>query len=429
MLALLRRFAGSKSGNFSQIAALLTVPLVGAIGLAVDYSHALEVRNQLYEAADAAAVGSIADSSPAYDQTALMEDDGPVPAGEEDALNLFNANVSSAWAVEVSAVKAEVKKAGADLTAKVSFTARIPMTFMRIFGYEYLDVQGEATSARRTAPFIDFYLLLDNTPSMGVGATTGDISRMVANTPDKCAFACHDLSKANNYYTLAKQLDVAMRIDVVREATQQMMDTAVARRAHANQFRMALYTFGDAATNRQLTKLAPLTSDLKKVNEAADAVDLMTIPYQNFDSDQLTDFDGTFAALDKEIDKPGNGTSTKDRQKVVFFVSDGVADSYKPADCSKLTTKGRCQEPIDVDDCTRLKDRGIRIAVLYTTYLPLPTNAWYNTWIKPFQGQIATNMSACASPGYFFEVSPSEGISEAMEALFMKVISVPRLTG
>jgi Flp pilus assembly protein TadG len=429
MFTLLRRWAGSKSGNFSQIAALLTVPLIGAVGLAVDYGHALEVSKQLQEAADAAAVGAIADSSPAYAQTALMEDDGPVPAGEKDAINLFNANVRSQWSAEVSEVKAEVRKAGADLTAKVSFTARIPTTFMRILGNEYVDMKGEATSARRTAPFIDFYLLLDNTPSMGVGATTSDISRMVANTPDKCAFACHDLSSANNYYTLAKQLNVALRIDVVREATQRMTDTAADRRAHSNQFRMALYTFGDTATNRKLTKLAPLTSDLKKVNEAADAVDLMSIPYQNFDSDELTDFDGAFAALDKEIDKPGNGTSTKDRQKVVFFVSDGVADSDKPFDCSKPTTKGRCQEPIDLDDCTKLKDRGIRVAVLYTTYLPLPTNTWYNTWIKPFQGQIATNMSACASPGYFFEVSPSEGISEAMEALFLKVISAPRLTG
>src|SRR5690349_11029030 len=109
MFTLLRRFAGSKSGNFAQLAALLTVPLVGAVGLAVDYSQALEVRRQLYEAADAAAVGAIADSSPAYDQTALMEDDGPVPAGEKDAISLFNANVSSAWAVQVSAVKAEVR--------------------------------------------------------------------------------------------------------------------------------------------------------------------------------------------------------------------------------------------------------------------------------------------------------------------------------
>jgi hypothetical protein len=74
-----------------------------------------------------------------------------------------------------------------------------------------------------------------------------------------------------------------------------------------------------------------------------------------------------------------------------------------------------------------LKERGIKVAVLYTTYLPLPSNGWYNNWIKPFQNEIGVKMKECASPGLFFEVSPSEGISEAMDALFMKTISVLRL--
>jgi hypothetical protein len=37
-------------------------------------------------------------------------------------------------------------------------------------------------------------------------------------------------------------------------------------------------------------------------------------------------------------------------------------------------------------------------------------------------------MSACASPGLYFEVSPTEGISAAMKALFLKTISSPRIT-
>jgi hypothetical protein len=37
-------------------------------------------------------------------------------------------------------------------------------------------------------------------------------------------------------------------------------------------------------------------------------------------------------------------------------------------------------------------------------------------------------MSQCATPGFYFEVSPTEGISEAMEALFLKVIASPRIT-
>ena len=37
-------------------------------------------------------------------------------------------------------------------------------------------------------------------------------------------------------------------------------------------------------------------------------------------------------------------------------------------------------------------------------------------------------MKECASDGLFFEVSPSQGIDEAMNALFMKIINMPRLT-
>jgi hypothetical protein len=54
---------------------------------------------------------------------------------------------------------------------------------------------------------------------MGVAATPADVAKMVANTPDQCAFACHDLSTApNDYYSKAKSLGVTMRIDVLRTA-------------------------------------------------------------------------------------------------------------------------------------------------------------------------------------------------------------------
>ena len=90
-----------------------------------------------------------------------------------------------------------------------------------------------------------------------------------------------------------------------------------------------------------------------------------------------------------------------------------------------------------MSDCTALKNRGIKIAVLYTTYLALPTNGWYVAYIDPFnQGpyspsvnsKIAQNMESCASPGLYFEVSPTDGISEAMTALFNKVVQEARIT-
>jgi hypothetical protein len=124
----------------------------------------------------------------------------------------------------------------------------------------------------------------------------------------------------------------------------------------------------------------------------------------------------------------GSGKTSSDRQKVLFLVTDGVGDSYKPNTCTKPTTGGRCQEPLATAFCQPLKNQNIKIAILYTTYFPLPTNGWYNQWIAPFQSQIGTNLQTCASPGLYFEVSPTQGISDAMNALFLKVIRTPRIT-
>ena len=88
-------------------------------------------------------------------------------------------------------------------------------------------------------------------------------------------------------------------------------------------------------------------------------------------------------AINSAITTPGTGTSSAPL-KYLFFVSDGVADEVNTG-CFKPTRgSGRCQSPINPALCTTLKNRGIKIAVLYTTYLALPTNAWYNSWIAPF---------------------------------------------
>jgi hypothetical protein len=257
---------------------------------------------------------------------------------------------------------------------------------------------------------------------------------MVNNTPDKCAFACHDLAAApNDYYTLAKKLKVTMRIDVVRTATQQLMDTATALQTLPSQYRMAIYTFGKTAATAGLTTIASLSSNLSTAKTLAASIDLMTVVGQNQNNDQDTNYDSIFPALNSAITAPGPGTKNSP-QKVVFFVSDGVADEANSSSCSQPTTGGRCQEPINVALCTAMKNRGIFVAVLYTTYLPLPTNdpngqkSWYGKWIAPFSSKIATNMQACASPGLYFEVSPTQGISSALQALFQKAVASARLT-
>jgi Flp pilus assembly protein TadG len=423
-----RGLARDQGGNIAITFALALIPMTLSVGSAVDYSYANKVKAKLDAAADAAALSAV-------NKTAM----GASAKDAEDwAAKMFNAQVAQAR-VKLAKLDVKVTEKGKVRSAEVKYTAGVQTSFMGLVGLNTMDVGGTATAASALATYIDFYLLLDNTPSMGVGATTKDIDTMVARTPDKCAFACHDLSDPNDYYSVAKKNNVAMRIDVVRQATQQLMDTASNTQAASGQFRMAIYTFGAEATNRKLTTIQSLTTDLSKAKSSAAAIDLMTVPYQNYAADTLTDFHSVLTAINKEMKDPGDGSISSQAQKILFFVSDGVADrALGSPQCMQATTYStdpktgqsyiRCQEQLDVNLCKTIKDRGIRIAGLYTTYLPLPTNSWYTKWIQPFSGKIAENMKACASEGLYFEVSPTQGISDAMTALFKKVVQQARLT-
>lgn len=427
-----RNFWRDRSGNFGVLTALLVVPIFGSAGVALDIGQAMAVKSDLQNAADAAVLSSVAKMSAHVEAARKMSGDGKIVLPDDEALNFFKSDTVGREDFEVDSVEVSVEKKGNLVEAVVTYQATVNTTLTRLLGKEFVTVSGRATAKYETEMFSDFYLLLDNTPSMGVGATPADVSKLVANTSDKCAFACHivkdGVADPNSYYFKAKQLGVTTRINVVAKATASLMDTAVDARKSSNQYRMAVYTFGEKAEDTKLLEVVPLTTDLAVAKKKASGIDLMSIPQQGYNNDQQTDFDRALTQITDKMGKPGNGTSAATPDKVVFFVSDGVGDSYKPSSCTKKTTGGRCQEPIDTKFCATLKDKGYRIAVLYTTYLPLPTNSWYNTWISPFQTQISSKMQECASPGLFFEVSPTEGITEAMSALFKRVITSPRLT-
>ena len=79
-------------------------------------------------------------------------------------------------------------------TAVVNYTATKSNMFMGIFGYPTTTVIGSSTAQAGLTTNIDFYLLLDNSPSMNIAATSAGITTMVAATSAQggCAFACHE---------------------------------------------------------------------------------------------------------------------------------------------------------------------------------------------------------------------------------------------
>src|SRR5215218_1795119 len=352
--SLLNRFRRDKAGNVAVIFAIASVPILTAVGCAVDYSRATQIRAKLQASIDAASVGSVSKSSPGFIAAGSMTSDGPIPAGVADATNIFNANMNGVNGYTPGSMTAAMTKKASIITSTLNFSATVPTMFLGLIGKNTVTVTGSSTATTSMPLYIDFYLLLDNSPSMGVGATPADVAKMVNNTSDQCAFACHDLNDNKNYYKLAKSLGVTTRIDVLRSATQSLMDTAAATQTYSNQFRMAIYDFGAAASSAGLRALFSLSGSLSSAKSAAGNIDLMTVNGQNENNDQDTQFSSIMPQINTAISAPGAGTSSAP-MKYLFFVSDGVADEYNPGCIKTPTSAGRCQSPIDTALCTTIK--------------------------------------------------------------------------
>jgi hypothetical protein len=144
----------------------------------------------------------------------------------------------------------------------------------------------------------------------------------------------------------------------------------------------------------------------------------------DYSGDTNTNYDAAMLGITNLIPTPGNGTrqAGDTPKEILFFVTDGTED--------EVSGGSRTLSPMigSQDWCTPLKSKGVQIAVLYTQYLPLPTNAFYNWYMAPWQPQVATALSNCASPGLFSQVGAGEDISAALAALFQLTMHSAHLT-
>jgi Flp pilus assembly protein TadG len=424
--AALRRFIGDRKGNVAIIFAFSLMPIALLTGMGIDYTVATQKKAMLDAAADAAALSAVTPAMMAQNSTASIT----------AATNMFNSQVASIPGLNYVSQNLSVNAVdnGLKRTVTVTYTASSPNAFAGVLGRQAWSLGGSSQATASVAPNIDFYLLLDNSPSMAIAATTAGINTMVANTAAQggCAFACHESNpSADNLgnpggidnYNLAKNLGVVTRIQNLNAATQSLMDTATTTmNNYRSTYRMAIYTFNTGGAKT----ITALTSSMSTAKSLAASIDVLQVYKNNWltsassNSDEDTDFEAAIANMNTTMPNPGTGMAASTPQEVLFVVSDGVDDSNVGG--------SRNQALFNTSMCTTIKNRGIRIAVLYTTYLPLPTNSWYNTYISPFQPQIAGNMQGCASPGLFFQVSTDQDISAAMNALFQQAVATARLT-
>jgi Flp pilus assembly protein TadG len=194
----LRRFRRDSRGNIAVIFALAILPILAAIGCAIDYSLATRMKAKLQSAADAASVASISRNSVGYIAATQMTGDGRVTAAENDANAIFDGNESLIPGKPVATRSTTVTKTGIKLAANVQFSYDVPVTFMKALGFQKLTVSGSSSSTASFPPYLDFYVMLDVSGSMGLPSTTAEAQRMQWVSPDNfiqyptgCTLACH----------------------------------------------------------------------------------------------------------------------------------------------------------------------------------------------------------------------------------------------
>jgi Flp pilus assembly protein TadG len=463
--SLLDRLVRETKANVATIFALASVPLLFLTGMGIDYGLAADRQSQLNAFADAAALAAVT-------PTMMAES---TSAATTAAQNTFNAQASTLAGVTYNAnnLSVTISSNGSVRTVKVSYSAASQTIFPNILGMTSIALSGSSTATAGLAPNIDFYLLLDDSPSMAIGATSSDINTLVANTQSQCdsapaggstcgcAFGCHETnpgneSHCNNWncnqsgsgnpngednYALARALGLTLRIDLLRTATANLMTTAQSTENKYNSsYRMAIYTF-DVGFNA----IQGLTSNLTTAQSSASNISLLEVysnnylTSSNYNDDTDTDYDNAFNNINTTMPNPGSGTNTQGDtpQEVLFIVTDGVEDEAVSSEPSMSSSYGNYSgsrqestlnplnasgSEIDTDWCTSIKNRGIRIAILYTEYLPIPNNGWYSAHVSSYQSNIGNQLEACASPGLYYEVTTDGNISSAMASLFQLAV-------
>ena len=532
----MRRFPKDQRGNVAVIFAIACVPLISAVGCAIDYTEATRIKSKLQSAADAAAVASISQQSSGWLAASRMTGNGEVTAAETDARNIFNGNITAATSLfNNQTVTATVTKTGANLTSLVTFTADVPVTFMKVVGFQKLTVTGSSAASASLPLYLDFYLLLDVSGSMGLPSTPAEAVRMqninpdnYSNYPTGCTLACHfqvqnvcgnstQRYPTNNYcmgyaysrlsqsalsnlinqastVSVPKQVPglpnamlpnlsanltpgaanslvtgnsrslpysltaatscptdgtdacVQLRLDAVGYAVNQLLQMANTVAVVPQQFRVGIYPFIQTMD----ANYAPLTSSINgspntagTINYAAAnlATELDTNANAALGSGG-TNIAQSLGNMNTTIVSVGNGSSASSTLPYVFLVTDGAVDpqtkqlsvsgGWAGSNHATVIASGASSP------CKQLRDRGIKVSVLYIPYVPInPVNASFandeDDYANNNIANIPASLQSCASPpdssgSYFYTASSPQQIQDSLKAMFNHALVTAHIT-
>jgi Flp pilus assembly protein TadG len=453
----LNKFRNDTKGAVAVIFAITLLPVLLAVGLAVDYSVASDTKAKLDSAADAAALNAVVKTKAylADNQNKGLSDSAlisqAVAYAKKEAGLHFDGNANKV--VRTHDVKRDVTVDIKDraVTASVLYNADVNLAFGPLIQMNDFHVSNTAVAVAPLPEYLDLFVVLDNSGSMGIGATGDDIEKM--NGAIGCAVACHTGSEKS--YTQIKARTgadkITMRIDVLREAIYGMLSQANSIKTTADLFRFNLFAFSN-----DLVPLQAASTDYTVLKNAISGLDLDN-------REGGTNFHYAIGdQLSKILPSSQDGSSGLKRKTHVIIITDGVEnnrlaskfwwngsdanfipwygngnpyqDTYNYTNGSGNLQKSDQIQAFDPRICDSLKNKGAQVTVLNVKYI-VPSGIEGEIkrefdYVRDFiLGREATTIAGCAStPSDYYSANTPSEIKSAVNAIFGNILKPVRLT-
>ena len=534
-----RRLGHDRRGNVALMAALLALPLIGMIGMAVDFAMYSQTNSALIAAARAGVLNAVkvAAAGAAAGSSSYVQD------GQNAGMKWFIAQ-SGKTGLTVSNLSSSVTVAsGPTITATLKGTAQVPSIFGAIFGVKTYSIAIATQAQQSVAPYAEVVMLMDNSPSMAIGAGATDIATLMQNSPcdpsmqftsttgtswtyanivgnrydvyecsnggtydgqnspwgapacpvsngnstytyqygsrtytatnpnpsnpgyygsnftcpgkayghtiypgPPCAFACHsDSTKqaglGNDLYAMARKLGVTMRMDLLKNAVQQVITSMQTRDPNGTALSLGVYAFATG-----LYQVYPSSAEAGSDWSAASAAvgfpptagsytesglqpAVAEITSASNPVNNKTNYTESMVSLASTVTSAGSGTTAAAPRKALILMTDGMDD--------EAVSGFRGAMPGSY--CQLFKNMGYKVYVLYTPYYPLMEETYLSTLMSIVEGtgtnSITYNLQQCSSSTgasdlstYFVQASSDQAsVTAALQGFLNSALATPAL--
>jgi len=173
----------------------MAIPVIGVVGLALDFGIWNQTNAALSLAASSAALNASKVAGNAY----LQNDSSYVTEGVTAGKQWFEAElVQSTFATTAGTITPSVRitASGSAVAATVTYSGTVASIFGRIFSVVRYGISGTAVASVPIAPYLEVVLFLDNSSSMLIGATNADIAKLMSLSPCDSSDAFYGSSSA-----------------------------------------------------------------------------------------------------------------------------------------------------------------------------------------------------------------------------------------